>query len=77
MQTQSIAQNIGKAQAVMQKLQEFGRQMKKDELAMRQSENAIISKLKGMVGDADELQKKLESCREKLAAEQAELEHGT
>ncbi|KAL1734665.1 hypothetical protein EV714DRAFT_194975, partial [Schizophyllum commune] len=56
MQTQSIAQNVGKAQAVMQKLQEFGRQMKKDELAMRQSENAIISKLKDMVGDADELQ---------------------
>ncbi|KAL1673918.1 hypothetical protein EV122DRAFT_293783 [Schizophyllum commune] len=75
MQTQSIAQNIGKAQAVMQKLQEFGKQMKKDELAMRQSENAIISKLKDMVGDADELQKKLDSCREKLAAEQAELEH--
>ncbi|KAI5834036.1 hypothetical protein K523DRAFT_323033 [Schizophyllum commune Tattone D] len=75
MQTQSIAQNVGKAQAVMQKLQEFGRQMKKDELAMRQSENAIISKLKDIVGDADELQKKLDSCREKLAAEQAELEH--
>ncbi|KAL1684434.1 hypothetical protein GGG16DRAFT_106965, partial [Schizophyllum commune] len=54
MQTQSIAQNVGKAQA---------------------SENTIISKLKDMVGDADELQKKLDSCREKLAAEQAELEH--
>ncbi|KAI5889325.1 uncharacterized protein SCHCODRAFT_02634178 [Schizophyllum commune H4-8] len=75
METQSIDQNIGNAQTAMQKLQEFGRQMKKDELVMRESENAIISKLKDIIGDADELQKKLERCREKLAAEEAELEH--